>query len=152
MPKSNDVVSQYVTAFTSLTPNNMDALLAVVDDDIFFSDPFNKTTGKPAFTAIFDHMFETCIDPGFDVTDVAYSATNGDKIAYLRWRMTGKINGWPHTALDFEGMTEVHIGDNGLISAHIDHWDSASQLFAKLPIIGALLRPIMARFVVKVQR
>ena len=146
MSKANPIIDEYVDAFTSLTADNMNILLATVDDDILFSDPFNRVTGKAAFTAIFDHMFETCIAPGFDVTDIAYSTKDGQSVAYLRWRMTGKINGWPHTDLDFEGMTEVHVGKNGLITAHIDHWDSASQLFAKLPVIGAILRPIIKRF------
>lgn len=149
MSKITTAVEGYVDAFTGLTPNNMENLLAKVDNNIYFSDPFNSTYGKAAFTAIFDHMFQTCIAPGFDVTDIAYSSKKGDATAYLRWRMSGKINGWPHTDLDFEGMTEVHVGKTGLITAHIDHWDSASQLFARLPVIGGILRPIMKRFVVK---
>ena len=148
MNKIIPTVNGYVDAFTNLKPENMDTLLSKVDDQVFFSDPFNSTEGKKAFTAIFDHMFETCVEPAFDVTDIAISANNTKPIAYLRWRMTGKIKGWPHTRLDFEGMTEVHVGANGLITAHIDHWDSASQLFAKLPVIGTILRPIMKRFVV----
>lgn len=149
MTKTTKAVEAYVDAFTGLTAENMDILLAAVDDNIHFSDPFNSTRGRAAFTAIFEHMFETCIAPRFDVTDIAYSANAQNEVAYLRWRMTGKINGWPHTNLDFEGMTEVHISDKGLITAHIDHWDSASQLFTKLPIVGGILRPIMKRFVVK---
>ena len=148
MNKIIPAVNGYVDAFTNLKPENVDTLLSKVDDQVFFSDPFNSTEGKKAFTTIFDHMFETCIEPAFDVTDIAISANSTKPIAYLRWRMTGKIKGWPHTRLDFEGMTEVHVGANGLITAHIDHWDSASQLFAKLPVIGTILRPIMRRFVV----
>ena len=142
------IIPRYAEAFSSLTPDNMDVLLATVDEDVLFVDPFNRVTGKKAFTAIFDHMFETCIEPRFDISDIAYSPQHNGHRAYLRWRMTGTIDGWPHTKLNFEGMTEVHVGDNGLITAHIDHWDSASQLFATLPVIGSLLRPIMKRFVV----
>lgn len=144
------IVSDYAEAFANLQPDTMDELLALVDETVLFVDPFNRVTSKKAFTAIFDHMFETCIDPRFDISDIAYSPQHDGKRAYLRWRMTGTIDGWPHTKLNFEGMTEVHVGDNGLITAHIDHWDSASQLFVTLPIIGALLRPIMKRFVVRV--
>ena len=142
------IIPRYAEAFSSLTPGNMDVLLATVDEDVLFVDPFNRVTGKKAFAAIFDHMFETCIEPRFDISDIAYSPQHKGHRAYLRWRMTGTIDGWPHTKLNFEGMTEVHVGDNGLITAHIDHWDSASQLFATLPVIGSLLRPIMKRFVV----
>ena len=43
-------------------------------------------------------------------------------------------------------MSEIHIGDDGLVTAHIDHWDSASQLLVRLPLIGLLLRPAMRLF------
>ena len=150
MPKQPEIIATYADTFANLTPDTMGDLLTLVDNDVLFVDPFNRVTGKKAFTAIFDHMFETCINPRFDISDIAYSPQHDGQRAYLRWRMSGKIDGWPHKALDFEGMTEVHVGDNGLITAHIDHWDSASQLFATLPVIGAVLRPIMKRFVVHV--
>ena len=51
--------------------------------------------------------------------------------------------------LDFEGMTEVHANDDGMITAHYDHWDSASQLLAKLPFAGVLVRRILKLFVLK---
>jgi hypothetical protein len=47
-------------------------------------------------------------------------------------------------------MSEIHIGEDGLIIAHIDHWDSASQLLAKLPVINVLINPILRRFRVPV--
>ena len=48
-------------------------------------------------------------------------------------------------------MTEVHANDKGLITAHYDHWDSASQLLAKIPYVGALIRPILKKFVLPSQ-
>jgi len=41
----------------------------------------------------------------------------------------------------------VHANDEGQITAHYDHWDSASQLLAKIPYIGAVIRPILRQFV-----
>jgi hypothetical protein len=45
-------------------------------------------------------------------------------------------------------MSEIHIADN-MVTAHFDHWDSASQLLAKLPLIRSLLRPILRLFAVR---
>ena len=45
-------------------------LYDLVANDIF-SDPFNVVHGKDGFCRIFDHMFETCNDPKFTVSDVA---------------------------------------------------------------------------------
>ncbi|MGB1106503.1 MAG: hypothetical protein ACPG36_08450, partial [Candidatus Puniceispirillaceae bacterium] len=55
----------------------------------------------------------------------------------------------PRTTLDFEGVSEVHVDEDELIAAHIDHWDSASQLLARLPVIGMLLRPVLRLFRVR---
>lgn len=141
-----DIIEAYVAAFTTLDANNMDRLLSLVDDDVHFIDPFNDVRGKTSFCAIFDHMFKTCDEPRFTVTDIAYS----DQFAYLRWDMTARLKSWPKSALFLSGMSEIHIGNNGLITAHIDHWDSASQLLAKLPIINVLMRPILRRFRISV--
>ena len=58
----------------------------------------------------------------------------------------GPYQGWPSVPLELEGMSEIH-HRAGLVPHHIDHWDSASQLLSKLPLIGALVRQLMRIFV-----
>lgn len=135
-------VQAYAEAFAALTEDTLDDLLELVSDDIVFTDPFNKVFDKDGFEAIFRHMFVACDEPSFIIADLAA----GSNAYYLRWRMTGRIRGWPNTPLNFEGMSEIRLDENGLVSHHLDHWDSASQLLATLPVIGALLRPVMRRF------
>ena len=150
MAKSHQkLIEAYVKAFTSLRPGNIDTLLALVEIDVVFVEPFNKLRGKAAFGAVFEHMFETTIEPQFTVSDVAHSTVRDRHVTYLRWQMTARTKGWPSVSLELEGMSEIHIGDTGLVSHHIDHWDSASQLLSKLPFIGALVRQIMRIFVVR---
>ena len=143
------LIDAYVKAFTSLRPGNIDTLLALVEIDVVFVDPFNNLRGKAAFGAVFEHMFETTIEPQFTISDVALSKVRDRHVTYLRWQMTARTKGWPSVPLELEGMSEIHIGDTGLVSHHIDHWDSASQLLSKLPFIGALVRQIMRIFVVR---
>jgi len=147
--RDTEIVAAYAAAFTSLTPERMDRLLDLVAPDVRFVDPFNELRGKPAFKAVFDHMYETTVDPKFTISDIAHAESNGHSVAYLRWRMTARTKGWPSMDLEFEGMTEVHINPDGLISAHIDHWDSASQLLARLPFLGALVRALLRLFKVR---
>ena len=147
--KSNqqtDIIEAYVAAFTSLRADNIDVLLKLVDNNVHFTDPFNDVRGKDGFRVIFAHMFKTCDKPRFTVTDIAHS----DQATYLRWKMTANLKSWPKSALLLSGMSEIHIGEDGLIIAHIDHWDSASQLLAKLPVINVLVNPILRRFRVPV--
>ena len=142
MSKSAHPADTYAQAFATLTPDSVDQLCNLVSEQIYFSDPFNQITGKAGFRMVFDHMYTTCKDPAFDITDIAHS----QHASYLRWRMTGKLKSWPHTDLDFTGMTEVRVASDGLITHHIDHWDSASQLLQKLPIIGIVARAILRLF------
>ena len=143
------LIDAYVKAFTSLRPGNIDTLLALVEIDVVFVDPFNNLRGKAVFGAVFEHMFETTIEPQFTISDVALSTVRDRHVTYHRWQMTARTKGWPSVPLELEGMSEIHIGDTGLVSHHIDHWDSASQLLSKLPFIGALVRQIMRIFVVR---
>ena len=143
-----DIAQKYAQAFAALQPDNIDDLLALLSDDVRFADPFNDVTGKTGFRAIFEHMFATCKDPQFHIIDIATSATTPSERVYLRWRMSGRLATWPGTTLALEGMSEIHIADN-MVTAHFDHWDSASQLLAKLPLIRSLLRPILSLFSVR---
>jgi len=146
MPTSRTkAIDAYATAFGRLTPATLEDLVAMTSPDIIFTDPFNKIHGQDGFRHVFAHMYKTCDDPRFDITDIAH----GTAASYIRWRMTAQLKSWPRMALSFDGMTEVHADKDGRITAHYDHWDSASQLLAQLPVIGVLIRRILKLFVVK---
>ena len=144
-----DIITRYADAFAGLTPDTMDRLMATVSTDVRFVDPFNDVTGRDGFRAIFEHMFKTCEEPRFHILDIATSTDQGKQRAYLRWRMSGRVKSWPHTDLGLEGMSEVHVGKDGLVCLHLDHWDSASQLLARLPVIGTIIRPVLKLFRVR---
>ena len=143
--KREKAIEAYAHAFGSITPENLGDLIAMTSPDIVFTDPFNTIKGQDGFRHVFDHMYQTCDDPRFDITDVAH----GKAASYIKWRMTARLKSWPRMELDFLGMTEVHADQNGNITLHYDHWDSASQLLAKLPVVGALIRRILKLFVLK---
>ncbi len=138
-------IDAYAAAFGVITPETLDNLVAMTSPDIIFTDPFNNIKGQDGFRHVFTHMYKTCDDPRFDITDIAHGKT----ASYIRWRMTARLKSWPRMALDFEGMTEVHADADGRITAHYDHWDSASQLLAKLPVVGGFIRRILKLFVLK---
>lgn len=140
-----DAANRYRHAFEQLTPETLDDLVALAAADIIFSDPFNTVNGKDGFRHVFAHMFATCQNPQFVVSDMAM----GTDAVYLRWTMTGQIIGYTSLSLHLDGMSEVHFNDDGLVIKHIDHWDSASQLLIQLPYIGWLIRRILRLFRLK---
>ena len=132
----------YAEFFEKMTPETLGSMKQFLADDVIFTDPFNTLHGPDAIVSIFTHMYAVMKNPRFDVLDVAVS----EKAGFIKWRMTGELQSRFSFQLDLTGMSEVHFNDAGLVTAHFDHWDSAHQLLAKLPIIGLLVRRLLMLF------
>lgn len=127
------ILDAYCGLFETLTPGNLDGFRALCSADMRFVDPFNDIVGIDRFVALFDHMFRAVSDPRFVVIDRVLSAQAG----YIRWRFTAVARG---QALALEGMSELRFDPStGRVSAHVDHWDAAGQLYAGLPVVGWLV-------------
>ncbi len=138
----SDALEAYAAAFAALKPENLDQLAACVDADVYFQDPFNHKRGEADFIGIFEHMFEVMTDAHFEILDTAISNQAG----YIKWRMGGTLKARPTFDMNLVGMSEVHFNAQGLVTAHIDHWDSASQLLVKIPVAGRLVRLLLGLF------
>ena len=55
---NKEYVKKYISAYESLSINNLDTLKNTFTNDIEFEDPFNKVNGKEAVIKIFSEMFE----------------------------------------------------------------------------------------------
>ena len=137
-----EATRRWAAAFEGVGREDLGRFTALADPAIRFRDPFNDVTGHAAFARIFEDMFESCVDPRFEVLDVAA----GERAGYIRWvfhfRPKAKRNG-PEWRID--GMSEIQVGADGRIIAHIDHWDSGNGLLAKLPMVGPVVRWIFRR-------
>jgi predicted ester cyclase len=129
-------VTAYAAFYEGLSPDTVKRLDALCAPDVRFRDPFNDVTGVAAYRAILTRMFEDITEPRFGVKDWALSG----RVAYLRWNFTFTTRkGVPW---QIEGMSEVHFDDKGRVVAHLDHWDSGGQFFARLPLLGGLINLI----------
>jgi steroid Delta-isomerase len=133
-----DSVAPYAAFFETLSPASLPHLDRLVTDDVVFRDPFNDTRGAAAMRRVFVRMFADVADPRFVVTA---AAREGD-VAFLRWEFTGRTG---RRTLRLEGVSEIRFAANGRVSAHIDHWDSAGQLYEHLPVLGWVLRRLRRR-------
>ena len=139
----DDPVDRYVALLTALTPARLDDLKALCAPEVRFADPFNDVVGPDRVAAVFADMFARVHDMSFEVTDRCGDARR----AYLRWifRFRTRPGGKMWT---FTGVAEVHFDAEGRLSAHLDHWDAAGQLYEKLPLIGTVLRALRRRLAV----
>jgi steroid delta-isomerase len=125
-------------AWQRLTPETVPSLVGLAAADIRFRDPFQEIRGRDAFERMLRHMFASVAEPRFVVTDHALGIAAG----YLRWTFSYGRSGQTRT---IDGMSEITFTLDGLVSAHIDHWDSGMQVYARLPLLGAAIRVIARR-------
>ena len=135
-PDLETAVAAYVAFYEALSPGSLAQLDKLCAPDVRFRDPFNDVTGIAAYRAILTRMFDDVTAPRFAVKDWALSG----RVAYLRWDFT--FTSRKGTPWHIEGMSEVHFDHAGRVAAHLDHWDSGSQFYARLPLFGGLIRLI----------
>ena len=52
---------------------------------------------------------------------------------------------WRRGEQCIHGGSHLRFAPDGRIAEHRDYWDAAEELYAKLPVIGALMRWLRAR-------
>ncbi len=120
-----------------LTPERLAGIGAVYAPEAYFRDPFNEVRGVKELERIFGHMYETLEEPRFTITE---TIAEGDR-AVLIWDFDFRVRSWkPHVTRRIHGLSVVRFGADGRVSWHRDYWDAAGELYAKLPLVGPLMR------------
>lgn len=132
--------ARLIEAYTQLTRDSLPALLALYDDDAAFKDPFNDLRGRAAIGRVFTQMFDELRDPRFTVQVAASEGSH----AFLTWELDF-LRGSRGQTLVIRGATHLHYSPAGLVTLHRDYWDAAEELYAKLPVLGALMRALRRR-------
>lgn len=138
-----EAVDAYVAFFESLSPDTLARLDALCAPEVRFRDPFNDVVGRSHFRAVLEKMFADAIEPQFRISDRALSG----RVCYLRWQFTARTRR-TRRALTIDGMSEVHFGMDGNVTAHIDHWD-ATSIYEIVPLLGALIRMVKRRLALR---
>jgi hypothetical protein len=140
---NKEFVKKYISAYESLSINNLDTLKNTFTNDIEFEDPFNKVNGKEAVIKIFSEMFEKIDNPKFQILELSY-AQNFDKklTVYLKWILNGKFKR-NKKSFAIKGVSEVKFNYQGKVVKHIDYWDSMTQLIIHLPYVGRLVKSFL---------
>ena len=120
-----------------LTQERVGGLDAVYAPEVRFRDPFNDVRGIEELRRIFGRMYETLEEPRFAITE---TILEGDR-AVLVWDFDFRIKAWkPRVTQRIHGLSVVRFGADGRVTDHRDYWDAAGELYAKLPLVGPLVR------------
>jgi hypothetical protein len=77
------------------------------------------------------------------IDDIASSGNNH----YVRWTMVfsaPKLNGGK--PVESVGMSHVRFNDNGQVTMHQDFWDSGTNIYGQIPVLGGVIESIRRRF------
>jgi steroid Delta-isomerase len=108
----------------------------------YFRDPFNEVQGIEELRRVFEHMYETLEEPRFRIAETILEEDR----AALVWDFDFRVKAWkPQVVRTIHGLTHVRFGPDGRVTYHRDYWDAAGELYAKLPLVGPLMRYLARR-------
>jgi steroid delta-isomerase len=141
-PPADARVARTVAFFEGLTREGLAALPELYAAGAYFRDPFNEVRGLDAIERIYAEMYERLSDCRFEFLDAVCDAGG----ALLTWDMHFRFRGYrPDAAQVIHGATHLRFDAAGRIAYHRDYWDAADELYAKLPVIGTLMRYLKRR-------
>ena len=132
MIKKNNI-EKYIKLFENLNLENLNKFDKLLDENIYFEDPFNKVYGIENFKRIFFNTLNKLDDIEFKVLNII----SKNNIFIIKWEMIffafNKSN-------SIFGLSEVTISTNKKVISHIDYWDSYNNFYIKIPVIGMLFK------------
>ena len=135
MKKKNNI-DDYIKLFETLNLENLNKFDDLLDENIYFEDPFNKVNGIENFKKIFSNTLKKLDNVEFKVLNII----SKKNIYIIKWEMIffafNKYN-------SIFGLSEVILGKNKKILSHIDYWDSYDNFYTKIPIIGLVFKFIL---------
>lgn len=106
-------------------------------EDAYFKDPFNEVRGLASIQRIFTHMFRQVAEPRFVVTERVADAGG----AMLVWEFYYRVRLWGRGETQVtRGVSHLKFDAAGRVTYHRDYWDTAEELYMKVPGFGSVLR------------
>lgn len=121
--------------YSSLSPETLKRIDDFYTADAYFKDPFNEFRSRDSIRNVFVHMFHTLEQPRFHIS----GAVTQDRESFIRWDMKFILRG---RAMSIHGCSHLVFNEDGRISYHRDYWDSAEELYEKLPLLGWLMKQL----------
>lgn len=132
---------RYLAALEALSAQRLPQLAGLLAAEVRFVDPFHDVRGREAMTRVLAKMFDDLSDVRFTVVDRAFAAPVG----FASWTLSGVPRAFGGRPLRLIGVSEIHLDAAGQVTQHIDHWDAASQLYARIPVLGWVLAAVRRR-------
>jgi hypothetical protein len=134
--------AQIAQLFEELQPQSVAQLKNFYSPTALFKDPFNQVQGIDAIEQIFLHMYASLENPRFVITAQVVDGSQ----AFLNWDFKFRFKRFDTTTEQVvKGTTHLVLDDQLRITLHRDYWDTAEELYEKLPWVGGLMRWLKKR-------
>ncbi|TVR96741.1 MAG: nuclear transport factor 2 family protein [Rhodospirillales bacterium] len=145
---SESAGDRYLAVLENLTANTLDRLDLVTASDVHFRDPFNDVRGRAAVRRVFERMFDDVADLRFRVVHAACSSDQGLAL----WHFSGRLRHVRNAPIEIDGVAHLCFNSDGAVTSHTDYWDPSGPVYAKVPILGSLVRLAKRRLAVTAER
>ncbi len=126
----------YASFFENINSNTpLTEYEKVFDTNAKFKDPFHEVVGLDKIFTIFADMYVKLDNPKFIVTEIVEQ----NHIVYIRWDFQFSFKN-STTKETFEGVSRVEFNEKDKVISHIDYWDSASNVYEKIPIVSSFIK------------
>jgi len=139
-------LDNYLKLLENLTKDTLGELPCLLSERALFTDPFNNVRGRSLFVKAIGSVLEDSSSHVFRIT--TRSDFSGGTL--ICWELSMKPHHWALKSKDIRinGASKILLDDLGLIDAHYDYWDAASNFYEKLPFIGWILVRIRQKLVI----
>jgi limonene-1,2-epoxide hydrolase len=135
-------IAQLVQFFESMSPSDAQRMDRIYAPDAWFKDPFNEVRGVRDISRIFAHMFEQVDAPRFVVTEALVQGSS----VMLTWDFNFSFKPPLRAGLQcIRGCSHLRLDADGRVVFHRDYWDTAEELYEKMPVLGGLMRWLRRR-------
>ncbi len=130
-------IDKLISFYNNLSPETVLNVRDVYTADAYFKDPFNEFNGADRIEQIFRHMYRTLNDPRFVIRGWSGTDHDGFVIWDMHFRSRLMRGGGEQT---IHGVSHIRFDVSGKVSYHRDYWDTGEELYAKLPVLGWIIR------------
>ena len=131
----------YAQFYEDVSWETLERLDSLVMPEVRFKDPFSDVTGIEKYRHILEDMLTKVPDIEFKVHQAEFK----DGWGVLRWTSTGTVKLMGDDPWLIEGMSEIKLSDDGRVLEHVDFWDGSEYFYARLPVLGRVIRAIQRR-------
>lgn len=145
LPPSHPV-SKFKRLFEELEPERELPIDDVYDPAVHFEDPFRKIDGRNALTRYFEKLTADLTSCRFEFGPAVLDdgEAGGERSACVPWTMHLRLRRGPKSPIVVSGLSHLKFRDR--ITYQRDYADAGEMVYEHVPLLGAVIRRIKARF------